>query len=99
MFANCFGNCICTVWITTRSWRAGAKLVQEDLGVSITGASKDFRSQLLPFGSHSETVKKPLTSSDVNSRLNDLVKIDAGWQNLCANCRLGFFFILKIALM
>jgi hypothetical protein len=69
---------VCSDWITTRSWRVGAKLVQEDLGVSITGASmpgKDMQSQ---FSSTGNETKKPAISTDADSKLKELVKIDAG---------------------
>jgi hypothetical protein len=67
--------------ITTRSWRAGAKLVHEDLGVSISGFSphsKDLRLQLTPAGKDTEASSKPSLSSEANSRLRHLVNISSG---------------------
>jgi hypothetical protein len=71
---------MCSDLITTRSWRVGARLVQEDLGVSITGASvpaKDVQPQLSTTGNDRE-IKKPILSSDANAKLKELVKIDSG---------------------
>ena len=68
--------------ITTRAWRSGAKLVHEDLGVSITGASaptKDSRAQASSSaGKAHETVPNMFNPSEANPRLEDMVKIDAG---------------------
>ena len=67
--------------ITTRSWRVGAKLVHEDLGVSITGASVPSRETSLQAPSVAKETKQKHQSSaqlDADSRLKDLVKIDSG---------------------
>lgn len=61
--------------ITTSAWRAGARLVRQDLGVSFTGASSRNQSTLM------ETDKQPRASTgnrDADKRLKELITIDSG---------------------
>ena len=69
---------MCSDWITTRSWRVGAKLVQEDLGVSVTGASMLSKDLQLQLSSTGNETKRPTVSADADAKLKELVKIDTG---------------------
>lgn len=78
----------CTEHITTRTWRHGAKLVLQDLGVSLTGAPPSVTSarEHLPAAAVSDSdvskdqglFHESTPSHNDNTRLRNLVRIDSG---------------------